>query len=142
MLILLIALVSWSVPTESYAFFMSCITNQSSFLLFVACSIMKLIIWIGRDIDVSFRTEKLSPIRIGWLEQIFDILFVSILVRSFQPVSIRVIGLVFFKLPLQVSFFGISTMVECFHSVGMTRCLMHSFSRWCSIFLITCGAFF
>src|SRR3954467_3979555 len=121
---------------------MSCMTSQSSFLFLVACSIAKLIIWIGIDVVVFFRTEKLSPVRISWSEQIFEIRLVRILVRSFRPVSIRVIGWVFFKLPLHVSFLGMRIIVDLFHSIGVFCCLMHSFSRLRSIFLIRGGAFF
>ena len=97
MLILFIALVNCSVLTESYAFFMSCITSHSSFLFLVACSIAKLIICMGTAVDVSFRTKKLSPVRMVCLEQISDILLVRILVISFRPVSISVMGLVFLR---------------------------------------------
>ena len=80
--------------------------------------------------EVFFKTEKLSPLRMSWSEQVFEILLVRILVRSFRPVSINVIGRVFFKLPPQVSFFGIRIMIASFHACGVSACLMHWFSRF------------
>ena len=121
---------------------MSCMTSHSSFLFLVACSIAKLIIWMSADIEVFLSTEKLSPLRISCSEHVFEILLVKILVRSFRPVSISVIGLVFFRFSLQVSFLGIKMMVDLFHSVGVSCWLMHSFSRLCNILLISGGAFF
>src|SRR3954462_8429043 len=79
-------------------------------------------IWIGVLVDVSLSMKKLSPLSMLWSVQVLDILLVRILVSNLRPVSIRVIGLVFFKLSLQVSFFGIKTIVACVQSVGVSRC--------------------
>src|SRR3954468_1574427 len=99
-------------------------------------------IWIGVLVDVSLSTEKLSPLSMLWSVQVLDILLVRILVSNLRPVSIRVIGLVFFKLPLQVSFFGMRTIVACFHSVGVSFCCMQLSISFLRAFLRRAGALF
>src|SRR4051812_13811845 len=97
---------------------------------------------MGVLVDVSLSTEKLSPLSMLWSVHVLDNLLVSILVSSLRPVSIRVIGLVFLKLPLQVSFLGMRIIVACFHSVGMLLWWMQLSINFLRAFLSRAGALF
>ena len=93
-------------------------------------------------VDVSFSTEKLSPLRIWWLVHVVDIQLVRILVRIFRVVSRSVIGLVLVRSPFHWSFFGIKMMIASFQACGVSACLRHWFSRFRRIWSRELGAFF
>ena len=91
---------------------------------------------------MSLRTEKLLSFRTLCFVQVLDIQFVRILINSFCPVSISVIGLIFRRLPPHVSFFRIRITIACIHSVRMLYWMIQLSISAFSSFLNRAGAFF
>src|SRR6266487_3017416 len=71
---------------------------------------------IRQCVEVSLRTEQLFLLRMLFFLQTSSILSVRILVKIFQIVSSRIMGLVLSMSLFQSELFGIGTMLALFHT--------------------------
>ena len=113
---------------------MSWKAHQISFLNCLASSNRLFSVCNGTEVEVSFKTEKLLPLRMQFDLQIVVIRFVRIFEKPFLAVSIKVIGCVISRFPSHSLGLGIRVITAFFHSAGISvsdRQRLYNSSKCC-----------